>query len=135
MLKLDGKIDEIIEMIIDGKSYREIANAYKVGLGTLHSYTSIPEHSARVREALQISANTYDDEALEVLKNCDGTKEEISRAKEIAQHLRWRASKRNPKQFGNQIDITSKDEKINNQPIIIDWSNNDKTDTEAEGGE
>ena len=48
---------------------------------------------------------------------------------------KWMLSKMNPKKYGDKIDVTSKDEKINNQPIIIDWSNNDKTDTEAEGGE
>mgnify|MGYP006217686967 CR=1 FL=1 len=65
--KLNGKIDEIIEMIIDGKTYRQMAEKFNVSLGCLHAYTSLDEHSARVKQALDYSASTYDDQAEEIL--------------------------------------------------------------------
>lgn len=110
--KLDGTIDQIIEMIIDGDSYRVIAKKLKVGVGQLHAFTMNSEHSARVREALEISASSYDEKAEEALnklkKGCDAA--EIAKARELAQHYRWKAAKRNPRRYGEKqtIDVAVK---------------------------
>lgn len=112
MSKLEGKIDEIVELLLQGLSYRQIAERLDVKLTTLHDYTHRGEHSARVREALEYSAQTFDDKAEEVLLSAEGTKEEIMRARELAQHYRWKASKRNPRRFGDKLDLTTGGEKI-----------------------
>lgn len=109
MAKLTGKIDEIIEAIIDGKTYRDISKKYNVGLTTLHRFLSKKEHSARTRDALDYSASTYADKAEKVLeeikKGSNGI--EMARARELAQHYRWKAGKRSPKKYGErqQIDV------------------------------
>lgn len=110
---LAASIDTIIEMIIDGKTYRQIAKHFEVGLGTLHTFLTYTEHSARAREALIISANSYADKAEEILQEAEGTKEELMRARELAQHYRWKASKRNGIVYGDkqQLEHTGKDGK------------------------
>lgn len=118
-------IKKVIDLLIEGKSYRTIAELLKIPLSTLHYFTSMPEHSARVREALEYSASTFADKAEQVLTSLVFNSSPISfqRARELAHHYRWKASKRNPKKYGDRIDVTSKDEKVNALPAIITLSN------------
>lgn len=121
----EDQINQLIEMILEGKTYREMASLLGVPLSTLYTQVnSNDEHSARVREALQFSANTYADKAEDVLNDADSTKEEIMRARELAQHYRWKASKRAPKLYGDKLDVTTDGKEINQKPVIIDWSTN-----------
>lgn len=108
-------IDTIVDMIIDGKTFREIARHYKVALSTLNEYSTKTEHSARVAEALMISAATYADKAEEVLHDItkDSNTVEMARARELAQHYRWKAAKRNPRSFGDKVDVTSNGQTVN----------------------
>jgi hypothetical protein len=110
-------IDKIIEMIIAGDSFRVMARKLKVPLSTLHDFTRNDEHSARVRNALEISAQTYEEIAEETLLNADASPYEMQRARELAQHYRWKASKRSPKKYGDKIDMTT-DNKPLQQTII-----------------
>ncbi len=117
---LDGKLEKIIEQLIAGDSYRVIAEKYKVSLGTLFNYLHNSEHSARVIEALNYSASTFDDKAEKVLLeiNAESQGVEMQRARELAQHYRWKASKRSPKEYGERIqqDVTIQQE----QPLYPD---------------
>lgn len=115
--KVELNIDEIVEMFLQGLSYRQIALGYNCSLGKLHDFTSKSEHSARVREALTLSASTFDDKAEQVLLEAKSNTIEIQRARELAQHYRWKASKRSPKVYGDKVDLTSGGEKI--QQTII----------------
>jgi len=105
--KIELNLDEIVEMILQGDSYKTIAQKLGINLSTLHKFTSNPNHSARVREALIISASTFDDKAEQVLKDAKGNMIEIQRARELAQHYRWKASKRAPKVYGDKLDLTT----------------------------
>lgn len=106
-------VEFIIESILEGKTYREIAQELRISLAKLHGITSLSEHSARVREALKISADSYSDKAEQILKDAKGNLVEIQRARELAQHYRWKASKRDPKRFSDKLDVTTDGEKIN----------------------
>lgn len=117
MSKLKGKLDDIIELLVKGKTYREIAESHSVALTTLFDFLHLPEHSARAREALELSADLYADKAEEVLKDAKSTMTEIQRARELAQHYRWKASKRAPKRYGDRLDVTS-DGKAIPAPVI-----------------
>lgn len=108
----DSQIDDIVDRIITGDSYRKIAADLGVSLTTLHRFTSKQEHSARVKEALNYSASSFEEKAEDVLINAKGNLVEIQRARELAQHYRWKASKRNPFKYGDKLDITSDGEKI-----------------------
>lgn len=117
-MALENKIDEIIELLISGKSYRDIAEIMDVPLTTLHDFTSKSEHSARVREALEYSASSFDDKAEKVLIDAKGTIPEIQRAKELAQHYRWKASKRSPKKYGDKLDVEHSGEGMKIKVVI-----------------
>lgn len=114
----DEQIEEIIQWIIDGLSYRQMAEKLGCSLGLLHNYLSKNEHHARANEAREVSANTYADKAEEVLLNAERDKDELMRARELSQYYRWKAAKRLPKVYSDKIDHTSNGDKINTLPVI-----------------
>jgi hypothetical protein len=118
-------IDNICNDIIDGLTYRQMSVKYTVPLSTLFDFIHKDEHSARAKAAISTSASMYADKAEEVLIAAESDKNEIQRARELAQHYRWKASKRNPKAYGDKIDLTSAGEKLA-APIIIDWNGANK---------
>lgn len=110
--KIELDLETIVEMILQGDSYKTIAQRLNIGLTKLHEFTSNTNHSARVREALIISASTFDDKAEQVLIDAKRDMVEIQRARELAQHYRWKASKRAPRVYGDKLDLTTDGEKI-----------------------
>lgn len=96
-------IEIVIELIIDGYTFRQIAEQLNIKLSTLHYHTSTPEHSARVSQALEISAQTYEEKAELILITAEASAYEMQRARELAQHYRWKAAKRSPKKYGDKI--------------------------------
>ena len=111
-------------MILEGYTFRKIADIYNVPLSTLHYTLNKVEHSARVRNALDISASSYADKAEEVLIDAVGTKEELQRARELAQHYRWKAGKRSPKKYGEsstlKLDAEVSDKRIDTSKLSTD---------------
>ena len=105
---MEKDIDEIIEDIIEGLTFRKISEKRGIALSTLHDFCSKPEHSARVRLALELSAQTYDEKAEEVLIDAISDRTEIQRARELSQLYRWRAAKRNPKKYGERQEVEMK---------------------------
>ena len=101
-----GQIDveKLIDLIYDGKTYRQMADFFGVKLATLSDFVAKPEHSARVKEALKASADTYADMAEQVLKDAKSNIVEIQRAKELSQYYKWKASKRSPKEYGDKVE-------------------------------
>lgn len=89
-------IDEVCSDILAGASLTSIAAALGVGLATLVEWLAAdPERSARARAARALAAIAWDEEAERLLREAtDGFA--LSKAKEIAHHLRWRASKISP---------------------------------------
>ena len=109
--KLDEHIDKIIDGIIEGKTFRKIAEEFKVSLGGFHKFITSDEHSVRASTALSISASSYANKGEQVLLDAEKDKIEIQRARELAQHYRWMAGKRNPKKYGesSRIELDTKD--------------------------
>jgi DNA-binding transcriptional MocR family regulator len=104
--KLAGKIEEICEMLINGDSYRQIADHYGVGLGTVTRYLAQPEHSAYAREARRAAGQTAADKAREILTSREPKDMvELMWMREQASHYRWEASKKNPKDYGDKVEI------------------------------
>lgn len=63
-----------------------------------------------------LSAHTFEEKAEQALKDIpdDATMATVMRQKELAQHYRYRASKRNPATFGD------KPEPVPQQPYLIE---------------
>ena len=102
----DSDFNKIIDMILDGESYRSIADKLKVNLSTLYYFINKPERSARTHEAVELSAIRCDEQAYEILLKAD--KDDIMRARELAQHLRWKAKVRSPKKYGDKQTVEHK---------------------------
>lgn len=104
----DAEIEYICEMIIAGENFREICSVYGVPLGTFFFWKSTSEHSARIREALEYSAEMDVIKAEEVLLDPAGDKDmaDVNRRRELSKFYCWRASKRKPKDFGTKIEET-----------------------------
>ena len=96
----------MIARIEGGKSISQVASDFSVSRSTLWRWLeSDPQRSARAREARQSSAESWDDKAERTLSDA-GEPFELARARELAQHYRWRASKIAPKVYGDKLDVT-----------------------------
>lgn len=115
-------IDKVCEDIIDGKTYRQIAEDYEVSISMLHRFLSKEEHSARATHALVISADTFAEKAEQVLIEANWDQKmgdfDLRKARELSQHYRWKAAKRNPRRYSEKVDVTTDGEKVNSMPVI-----------------
>jgi len=100
-------IDVICERIESGEAQAHIANSLKVSKSKLSEWLSAdPERSARARESRIMSARHWDDQAEQVLLGADETVNgSIAKARELAQHYRWRASKYAPRDYGDKLQL------------------------------
>lgn len=99
----DLDINKIVEHLIDGMTYRKIAEMYGVSLSTLHDAVTRSEHYARAKAALELSAQTYEDQAEQILIDAKLDKWELQKARELSQLYRWKARVRNPKKYSEKM--------------------------------
>lgn len=98
-------IDALCDMILDGKSYRDIASECKVSMGGLTRWIAKePERLHACACAREVASQTYDEMAVEGLIEASDMFE-LSKAKELATHYRWRAKCANPKKYGDKMAI------------------------------
>jgi transposase len=104
--KLDALgLDAIVAWLDEGLTVPAVAERAEVSVGVLYAWQAkSPERLARMSEALQRGADAADAQAEKMLKSEDI---EPWRARELAQHYRWRASKRAPQRYGDRIDVTA----------------------------
>lgn len=97
--------DGLCDKLIAGQPQTAIAREIGVSPATLCLWIAAdPKRSARAREARIIAAGTYADKAELVLTDA-ADPFELAKARELASHYRWRASKASPKEFGDKIEI------------------------------
>ena len=96
-------IEALCASIVEGSTLTAVAEKVGVSIGTLIVWLEAdPERSACAREARTRSARMWDELALTEIRLA-GDPFELARARESAQHLRWRASKIAPKEYGEKI--------------------------------
>jgi hypothetical protein len=101
-------IDALCEALLTGTSQAAIAGASGVSQSALVRWIAAdPERSARVREARITAARHFDERAEQVLKDA-ADPFELAKARELASHYRWKASKSNPREYGDKIEIDQK---------------------------
>jgi len=99
-------IDEICEMIIAGKFYREIARDLGITHWSVIEWVAADaERSRRVQESRRLSAQAFEEQAVEAITNAKD-KLDLMKAKELAHHYRWKASKIAPKEYGDKLAVT-----------------------------
>lgn len=105
--KLDAAgLDAICSHFKEGMGYGEISRKYGVGQARLFDWlAAVPERSARARAARSEAAASYEEQAARGIEEARDPFE-LAKAKELAYHLRWRASKVNPREYGEKLDVT-----------------------------
>lgn len=99
----DYGIDAVCDDIIAQKTMTAIAEEQGLSIGTFLNWVNgDAERSARVREARSYTARIWDEKAEEVIRD-SGEEFDLKKAKELAHHYRWRASKIAPKEYGDRI--------------------------------
>ena len=101
--------ESIVERIESGESQREVARSFGVSSSKLHYWLrSTVERSARIDEAMKLSAEGWLDRGLDAIIAADPDPAEIARARAIEQHCARRAAIRNPAGYGDKIDVNAK---------------------------
>ena len=96
-------IEAVCERLSNGVTMTALAEEIGVTVGKLSQWiASDEEHSARAREARIHAARIWDEKALSVVEQALDLFE-LQRAKELAHHYRWRASKTAPKEYGDKV--------------------------------
>lgn len=89
-------LDDVCERIAAGETYTAIAADYGKSQGALSLWLAAePNRSARAREAASMAGRFWD-EAAEAGIRAASDVLTLAKARELAQHLRWRASKLSP---------------------------------------
>jgi len=127
-------LESLCDRLVSGETQTAICKSLGITKGSLSRWVSLDaERQARVHEARIEAAAAFDDLAEEAIKKARG-KDGIAKARELAHHYRWRASKANPREYGEklQVDQTStiinlSDEEIERrrQKIIDDLAANE----------
>lgn len=99
-------VDDVCGAIRNGETMTAIARGLGVSRSVFIDWIAADDdRSARVREARQDAASAYEEQAMEEISLAQ-TPFELMKAKEMAHHLRWRASKINPKEYGDKQQVT-----------------------------
>lgn len=127
--KLDTMgLDAVCERIERGESVGQFADALGMDRSTTWRWINADaQRSTRVKESLRSSAHGYADKAERVLLDLKeaATQAEITRARELASHYRWCASKRDPGVFGDKLDLNHSgkiemtDDQVNNRVGLL----------------
>lgn len=98
-------IDAVCNHVSDGKTLTEIKGIYNISIATLLAWIDeTPERSARVRAARQATAKYWDEVATKGIQDASDSFE-LAKAKELAHHYRWRASKIAPREYGERLEL------------------------------
>ena len=93
----------ICEFITAGESLTDIAKKLDVGIATLLDWIERdPERAAYTREARTRSARLWDEKAERVISDAKDPFE-LTKARELAHHYRWRAKAIAPRDYGDKV--------------------------------
>lgn len=99
-------VELFLHKVQEGFSLSAAARALALNQSQLKELIQKHVSELQLKEAMRIGAEVLIAEASDALKNAS-EKEEIDRAKALAQHYRWLASKLNAKMYGDSIKVDS----------------------------
>jgi hypothetical protein len=98
-------IDGLCLLIKAGKAVWKISEEISVPAGTIYDWLGKdPERSARARQARTETAEIWDELAEKTLIEA-GADLDFQKARELAHHYRWRASKIAPQYYGDKKEV------------------------------
>jgi hypothetical protein len=103
--------DAVCAEVQSGTSLTAIARKNGVSVGALLTWIeSDPDRSARVRESRSLMARHWDEKAESAISEA-ADEFELKKARELASHYRWRASKIRPGEYGDfqRHELTGRD--------------------------
>ena len=108
-----AKLDEVgiavvCQLIEDDRTYRDIAAKLGISKDALMDWLRADrDRQDQARESLRLSSATCDEKAEAVLLAlpADATPGQVAQARELAQHYRWRAKARNPREYGDKSQV------------------------------
>ena len=109
MVKKADSLDEdaVISAIREGKTQTEVARESGLAVSKLNEWLhSTPERSARARDAMKASAESWLDRGHQYLLEAPPDSAEIARARALEQHCARRAAIRDPKRCGDKLETT-----------------------------
>ncbi len=96
-------LDALCMAIVGGETLTAIAKRLTVAIAALLTWIDADsERSARVKEARIKAARAWEEAALDQIQDAKDPFE-LAKAKEAAHHLRWRASKIAPREYGDKL--------------------------------
>lgn len=106
-------IDWICDELLNGKTLTKIARGLNIARSALKRWIDSDEaRSARAREARIDAASAWDELAEDGLEMA-GDPFELQRARELAHHYRWRASKIAPADYGDKKEPEKNESDVN----------------------
>ncbi len=96
-------LDALCEAITDRKTMTAISEEIGVSIGSLLTWIEAnPERSARVKDVRRATARIWDEQAETEIRAAEDDLG-LRKAKELAHHYRWRASKISPEYGDRQV--------------------------------
>lgn len=104
--KLDAEgMDAICDRIVEGQTYTAICASVGVSMGAFLAWLAADmERSQRARDSRIISAQAIDEQAQEAIRSAKD-QFDLQKARELAVHLRWKASKIAPRDYGDKLQV------------------------------
>ena len=99
---LEESEEEIFSLIKDGEMLTTIAEMMGVSKAMLSEWLDSGERPVRAREARAKASAAWDEKAERGIAEASDAFE-LAKAKELAHHYRWRASKIAPKLYGDKV--------------------------------
>jgi hypothetical protein len=100
--QLEESEEEIFSLIKEGEMLTAIAEKMGVSKAFLLKWLDMGDRPVRVREARAAASSAWDEKAERGIANATDAFE-LAKAKELAHHYRWRASKIAPKLYGDKV--------------------------------
>jgi hypothetical protein len=105
--------EAICDAIAEGESLRAILAHHGVNAATLYRWRASDEcvvpGGAKFRDSLALareaSADVLADRALELLLDCPARRDDVAKARELAQQLRWIAACRKPQDYSEKREV------------------------------
>lgn len=103
--KMLANAEDVIDMIYNDHTYRQIAKKYEVDVKAVLWFVSESNYSSRAKSALEASAEIAFDKAEEVLAEIKKGDDQalITRQRELAHHYRKKAGVKNRYRFSDKI--------------------------------
>jgi hypothetical protein len=103
-------LDAICDELRSGTTITKLAELAGVSAGSVLTWFDVDaERSARVKDARRAAAVLWEEKAEQGIADA-ADPFELSKAKELAHHYRWRASKIAPREFGDKVAVGGADD-------------------------